>query len=268
MDVNGGTNYVLVGTTQLLSVPYSLMAGGLKMTQAGGSITLTSPNGTQYQLGVTNSGQLSLPTAANSTANFPSNLYMYGSFNNFDPTTAQILALNESAFDGYKYLTAGSQVKFLSSNTQNATVYGIGPQTTLVQNGDFFVAPSSGFYHFQLFTTGSDIDVSANQFIPSVQAVDEQTSNSINGTLTSYNPATNTFTYTIQNVTSAYEGLFLYMPYYFNDSYNFGDFLNDGMIDVGGSPIPFPNATSTPKNYTFKFAPSVNGSGTYTLTTP
>ncbi|WP_284653648.1 hypothetical protein [Flavobacterium terrisoli] len=38
MDVTGGTTYVLVGTTQLLSVPYALMAGGITGSGANESI--------------------------------------------------------------------------------------------------------------------------------------------------------------------------------------------------------------------------------------
>lgn len=38
MDASGGTNYTLVGTTQLLSVPYALTAGGLAGPDANDSI--------------------------------------------------------------------------------------------------------------------------------------------------------------------------------------------------------------------------------------
>lgn len=38
IDAAGGTNYVLVGTTQLLSVPYALMAGGINGANANDSI--------------------------------------------------------------------------------------------------------------------------------------------------------------------------------------------------------------------------------------
>jgi hypothetical protein len=39
MDTAGGTNYALVGTTELLSVPYALAADSL-VTSAGEGITL------------------------------------------------------------------------------------------------------------------------------------------------------------------------------------------------------------------------------------
>ncbi|MGK4568892.1 hypothetical protein [Flavobacterium sp. 3HN19-14] len=45
LDATGGSNYVLVGTTQLLSVPYAMAAKSLVLA-AGEGITLTSPNGT------------------------------------------------------------------------------------------------------------------------------------------------------------------------------------------------------------------------------
>jgi hypothetical protein len=62
MDTAGGTNYALVGTTELLSVPYALAADSL-VTSAGEGITLVSPNGTPYTITVNDAGQLSLPTS-------------------------------------------------------------------------------------------------------------------------------------------------------------------------------------------------------------
>ncbi|WP_293871906.1 hypothetical protein [Flavobacterium sp.] len=62
MDATGGTTYATVGTTQLLSVPYSLATDSLVTCPREG-ITLGSPNGTPYQLTVGNSGNLSLPTS-------------------------------------------------------------------------------------------------------------------------------------------------------------------------------------------------------------
>jgi len=49
MDEAGGTNYQLIGTSQLLSVPYSLNSG---------SLTLTSPNGANYLVTVDDNGNL------------------------------------------------------------------------------------------------------------------------------------------------------------------------------------------------------------------
>jgi hypothetical protein len=46
----------------------------------------------------------------------------------------------------------------------------------------------------------------------------------------------------------------------------YGDNLSDGTIDVNGTPITFPNLTSTPKNYRVELIINFNGSGTYTIT--
>jgi uncharacterized protein (TIGR02145 family) len=46
-DVNGGTNYVVVGTSQIVSVPYALSAGSLVE-----GATITGANGSQYTLTV------------------------------------------------------------------------------------------------------------------------------------------------------------------------------------------------------------------------
>ncbi len=50
MDASGGSNYQFMGTSQLLSVPYSLNSG---------SLTLVSPNGTNYEITVDDFGNLS-----------------------------------------------------------------------------------------------------------------------------------------------------------------------------------------------------------------
>ena len=49
MDETGGTNYQFMGTSELLSVPYSMNSG---------SVTLTSPEGGTYEVEVDNSGNL------------------------------------------------------------------------------------------------------------------------------------------------------------------------------------------------------------------
>jgi uncharacterized protein (TIGR02145 family) len=48
-DADGGTDYLLIGANQLLHVPYAYHAS---------SLTLTSPNGTRYGVGVDNDGNL------------------------------------------------------------------------------------------------------------------------------------------------------------------------------------------------------------------
>ena len=66
-DETGNTNYQLIGISQLLSVPYSLNSG---------SLTLTSSNGTTYEVTVDNNGNLNAgcfpePTAADVGADQP-----------------------------------------------------------------------------------------------------------------------------------------------------------------------------------------------------
>jgi len=61
LDQTGGANYQFMGTSQLLSVPYSLNAG---------SLTLTSPDGANYEVAVDDDGALitnctPMPTVAN-----------------------------------------------------------------------------------------------------------------------------------------------------------------------------------------------------------
>lgn len=74
IDVNGGNDYMLMGTSQMLSVPYALQAEqaeeadyaatalvaaeALTALNATG-VTLTSPNGTKYQLTVDDDGSIS-----------------------------------------------------------------------------------------------------------------------------------------------------------------------------------------------------------------
>jgi len=151
MDTAGGTNYVLVGNTQLLSVPYALAADSL-VTSPGEGITLVSPNGTPYQVTVNDSGQLSLPTSG-AVSTIPSALYMYGSFNSFNASTASIMSVDSYngtvAKYGYKYITAGTQLKFLSNNDASATVYGVDAGMKLAINASAYTVPSTGFYYIR-----------------------------------------------------------------------------------------------------------------------
>lgn len=94
IDITGGSNYVNVGTSQLMSVPYALYAensnntfwkethadtislkdtgkivkvntvdvanGSLHVSELGEGIVLTSPNGTKYKLSISDSGGFSI----------------------------------------------------------------------------------------------------------------------------------------------------------------------------------------------------------------
>jgi hypothetical protein len=268
MDAAGGTNYVLIGTTQLLSAPYALAADSL-VTSAGEGITLVSPNGTPYQLTVSDTGQLSLPTSG-STTNLPTNFYMYGTFNSFNASTALLMGTMNGGGSlnklGYKYLTSGTQIKFVTENNTNAAVYGIDGTLQVVQNGGVYTIPSTGFYCIRLTSynngnnTYGNYNLNATSISPSLIA---GSSTVVNPT---YNSTSNTFSFIINGVTSTNNNQFYFtLPaaQVGNDTY--GDNLADGTIEYGGSSISFPNTTSTPKNYKVDLIINFNGSGTYTI---
>lgn len=259
MDATGGTNFVTVGTTQLLSVPYAMAADSL-ITSPGEGITLVSPNGTPYQLTVSDSGQLSLPTSSQgSTA--PNQMYMYGSFNNFDANTALLTRNTGNYFLGYKYLTSGTQLKYLAQNNPNATVYGVNSSMQLAVGGSAYIIPSNGFYFVSVNHGSSDnMYFGISQFAPVIE--NRRTYAEISPT---FNASTNTFTFIVNGVTDSDSFLFDAIPTSSGGSY-FGDFLGDGTIDQDGTEIQFPNATTTPKNYRVNLVINFNGSGTYTIT--
>ncbi|OYU79101.1 MAG: hypothetical protein CFE23_15700 [Flavobacterium sp. BFFFF1] len=260
MDIAGGSNYVLVGTTQLLSVPYALAAKSLVLAPGEG-ITLTSPNGTPYQLTVNDAGSLSLPTAANPN-NYPADLYLYGTFNGFNTSTAQLLNYNDSYFTGFKYLTGGSQIKLISSTAPNAAVYG-NSGGMLVLNGSAFTAPSSGLYWISVSAYDGDngMYLDVTQFVPKVFV--NTTSMSYNMT---YNAATNTASATVTGILSG-DNFYFKMPHPNSGNFNYGDYLADGTAEMGGTEISFPGASaSVPKNYKIDFVINVNGTGAYTVT--
>ncbi len=262
MDAAGGTNYILVGTTQLLSVPYALTAGNL---------VLTSPNGTPYQVSVNDAGQLSLPSTSSSTS-FPDNLYLYGTFNSFAPTTALLMANQNQAFVGYKYLQAGSQIKFLAGNTANSISYGVNASSELIVNAAAYNVAASNFYYLQAsHYNGNDGELSgmyfsAEAFSP-VLYVTDNNSFGTNIDITSYNAGTNTFTFNATAVTNGTVfGFNLPNSNGGGSGATHGDFLNDGSIDFNGPLISFPGANATPKNYRVTLVINFNGSGTYTVT--
>lgn len=266
MDATGGTTYVLVGTTQLLSVPYALAADSL-VTSAGEGITLVSPNGTPYQLTVDNSGNLSLPTSG-SAGTIPSQLYAYGTFNSFNPTTSLLYANSGEVFYGYKYLTSGGQVKFLADNNTGATVYGLNSSNELAVGGSAYNVTSNGFYHMYIYhSPGNAMQFDIEQIGPQVYFMAPE-SNSFHADPDSYNPSTNTFSYTFNGVTN--ENFFLFeirnVVGGTSGAGTHGDFLSDGTLDINGPAIVFPGATSTPKNYRIDLVLNFNGSGTYTVT--
>lgn len=258
MDVAGGSNFALVGTTQLLSVPYALTAKKLAL-QAGEGIALTSPNGTQYQLAVNDSGELSLPSPTGST-NTPNLLYLYGSFNNFNPASALLMNLSNQDFTGYKYFTAGTQLKFLSNNTANGAVYGIDAMQNVILNGSPFNIPSNGFYNIRINVYGPVFYIySINPEIYVRSNVNYDTSVSM-----TYNVSNNKLTATVTQIVAGDQFRFIYAGN--GPSISFGDNLADGTTDENGALISFPGATSTPRSYRIEMTPEFNGSGNYTIT--
>ncbi len=263
LDVAGGTSYVLVGTTQLLSVPYAMMAGGIK-TQAGQGITITSPNGTPYQVTVNDSGQLSLPSSG-TTSSYPNLLYMYGSYNSFNPATAQLLQIDGSSSRfGYKYLTSGSQIKFLSDSNASAQIFGIDGNLALVANGSNYTVPSNGFYYVSLYRSTS---ITSPYYLELSSISPKVIKNLTYETNPTYNVLTNTFSFVMSGIVNTDIIRFSFPnPKGGNSNGEFGDNLNDGTIDYGGTNISFPGSTSTPKNYRVDLIINFNGSGNYTIT--
>lgn len=238
MDATGGTTYALVGTTQLLSVPYALAADSL-VTSPGEGITLVSPNGTPYQLTVNDDGELSLPTS-NQSSNSPSDLYLYGTFNSWNASTA--LHFGEYQFGGYagyKYFTAGTQIKFLSAQNTNQ-VFGVsgGSSGDLVLNGSPYTIPSNGFY--RILSDGSFYNIT------SINVTLEP--NSSSSITMQYNTAGNYFTGTTSDSQVRFNIA--------NSTY--GDNLGDASIEYEGAAIA--NSGMNQYRLTINF----DGTGTYT----
>lgn len=271
MDVAGGTNYVLVGTTQLLSVPYALAADSL-VTSPGEGITLVSPNGTPYIVSVNNSGQLSLPTSGVQSS-IPNSFYIYGSFNSFDPFGALLMQPYTSGYCGnsnfslYKYLTSGTQLKLLSSNNSSSPVYGANGSNNVVLNGSAINIPSNGFYLINVNSYTSPTSLSSYSFTASSIGISIDTNGYGTGGSGTYNVATNKFSINLTGLTTGCQ-------FYFNiktcnnniNTQSFGDNLSDGTIDLSGTNISIPGLTSTPKNYRVDLILNTGGGGTYTYT--
>ncbi|MEG0925033.1 hypothetical protein [Chryseobacterium sp.] len=265
MDPQGGSNYINVGVNQFMSVPYSQVSKTV-VTGPGEGITLISPNGTRYSLNVNDSGTLSLPFTTFSSP-LPPELYMYGSYNSFDYSTAKLLRqVNTYRRSGYIYLPAQTEIKFITQQNASAQVYGTDGMGTLVPNGSSYMANSNGFYsvYIQPYSLANTFDASGaqvNNFVPEL----------IFSTTTGYYPqmapatydvATNTFTIEAHGITD-YSSSFrinLYM------SETLGDNLADGSLDINGTPISIPNTSMTPKNYKITFKINFDATGTYTVT--
>ncbi|WP_298417591.1 hypothetical protein [uncultured Kordia sp.] len=267
IDIAGGSNYTIMGTSQLLSVPYALYAkngskftetpngleyngGNITLTQPGATVQLTSPDGTVYDLGINNNGQLSLPTS-NAPSTTPTQLYLYGSFNGWDASTALQFGNGfpgfENSFVGIKYFTAGTEFKVLGAQNESV-VYGAQGFSSgdLVLNGGAFVVPSNGLYRIE-------IQIFSNQIFYTIQ--------SINVTFSSVNMTYDTTT----------DSLFAFLNPFGSSSstigvtfrigdVTYGDNLVDGSIDYQGE-----NITRTGVDQLVQLYLNFNSSGTYLL---
>jgi len=267
MDPAGGSNYTNVGVNQLMSVPYSQISKTV-VTGAGQGITLTSPNGTAYTLGVNDAGTLSLPTSSSSSSAIPTNLYFYGSYNNFNASTAELLRNNSGSEKiGYKYLPANTQFKFLAAQNTSAQVYGAGSQNTLVANGANFNISSNGFYRINVLNYGSSFNVFMGNINPTINL--NYNVSSVGISATTYNASTNKFSINLTGLTSSnFSGFKINLPGGGSNSNQeiLGDNLNDASFDVDGAVIMIPNLTTTPKNFKVEFNINFDASGTYTIT--
>ena len=270
MDIAGGTSYVLVGSTQLLSVPYALAADSL-VTSPGEGITLVSPNGTPYFLTVNDSGQLSLPTSGVASS-IPNSFYLYGSFNSFDPFGALLMqpitngGCGNSTFSLYKYFTTGTQLKLLATKNSSSPVYGKNATNNVVLNGSALNIPSDGFYLINVYSYQAPTSLSSYSFIATSIGVSIATNGSGNGGSGTYNTTTNKFSINLTGLTTGSSFHFNIQTCGNASSTYFGDNLSDGTIEVNGTDISIPGLNSTPKNYRVDLTLNNNGGGTYTYT--
>ena len=162
IDVAGGTNYVLIGTTQLLSVPYALFA------EKADSISQNALNG--YG---TNSLKNSsyIITDGNTVKGFSNGMWTAQIFSNF-PTATNIFNSN-----GNFVVTDGNSVKAFSNGIWTSQAFSNFPTTTNTfhSNGNFIItdgnsvkAFSNGNWTSQAFSnfpTTTNIFISNGNFI-------------------------------------------------------------------------------------------------------
>lgn len=277
IDPTGGSNYISVGVNQLMSVPYAMIAGktasgdgiwaknstnrlayndgDIEVGQNGSAIWLTSTSGKKFKLSVDESGKLSLPIDS-AKINIPNQLFLYGSFNNWDVNSALEMRLkigekfNEKSFLGYKYFTSGTKLKFLSAKDSSSS-YGFNGNNLVFNGGTEYTIPANGFYEVSALTD------SKTAFIINVQsaAPSKSYSSGVGNSSFSYNPSTNKFT-NVSSETQPY-GLNLYVGGNYLGKSN----LNDGTLVDDGDPISFLPGTNT-----FDVSINFNGTGAYSVT--
>lgn len=266
MDPTGGSNYTNVGVNQLMTVPYAQVSKTV-VTGAGQGITLTSPNGTSYNLTVNDAGILSLPTSSTSSSTMPSNLYVYGTYNSFNASAADLLRNISATKTGYKYLSANTQIKFIAGQNTSAQTYGIDGLNYFTLNGNNINISSNGFYRISLSDYGTIIPVNVENINPTISfnSIPSTPTPTVSSTI--YSPSTNKFTINLTGVSNAnFAGLKVFLPSNSALQEELGDNLNDTFFDVGGAYIMIPNLTSTPKNFKIEFNINFDATGTYTIT--
>lgn len=229
IDVANGTNYITVGSSQLLSVPYAMYAGAVAGMGSG-----------------------------NNAGSFTS-MYMYGTFNSYNPSTALRMA-GSNEFNCYKYLTAGTQVKFIPS--QSSTVaYGDGGGYQLAANGAAFPILSDGIYNVNMRITGSSGDTNIYTVNFESIAVHVMLSYTSETTPMTYNANTNTLSCVV-NIPSYFEANHRKFNFIIGNGV-FGDNLSNGSIENGGTEISFPGTG----NYRVTLNLNATGEGSpYTVT--
>lgn len=277
IDPTGGSNYISVGVNQLMSVPYAMVAGktasgdgiwaknsnnrlayndgDLEIGQNGSALWLTSASGKKFKLSVDESGKLSLPIDS-AKINIPNQLFLYGSFNNWDVNSAlemrlkQGYKINEKSFVGYKYFTSGTKLKFLSAKDSSSS-YGFNGGNLVFNGGTEYTIPSNGFYEVAALTD------SKTAFIINVQSVapSKSYSSGVGNSSFSYNSSTNKFT-NVSSDTQPYE-----LNLYVGENYMGKSNLNDGSLVDDGNPISFSPGTNT-----FDVTINFNGTGSYAVT--
>ena len=248
-DIAGGTNYTIIGTSQLLSVPYALYAkngtkftettegleydgGDITLTQPGATIKLTSPDGTVYELGINDNGQLSVPTS-NTSSTTPTNFYLYGSFNNWDASTALEFGNNVDPygyFIGMRYFDAGTEIKFLAAQNESIVYGGTGfSNGELVENGNALTIPSDGLYRIQVFPSGGGM----------ISYIIESINLSFNGTALTYgSDGVDFFPFAFLPNSTSQTGQFNI------GGFSYGDNLGDLSLELNGESITTPTSAN------------------------
>jgi hypothetical protein len=180
MDATGGTNYVLVGTTQLLSVPYALAAGkvdynGIKNIpdEINTLSFMTSTNAYIFAPSAVGSGVYSNNWYSTSISGTP----FMRSYNSFLTST-----------NAYVFAPSAVGTGVYSNNWYSTSISG--QPFKIVTKGDFFtgVATSTNAYAFSSSSTGSGV-YSNNWYSTSISGTvkDIIVSNNFIGVLTSTN---------------------------------------------------------------------------------